>query len=84
MRSESTTPKTRHYPVTPTLFVGPVPDGGIRVETVKQAVSVIESGGTAVLPEGAWKDAEKVVAKVTSSRRLAHRKVALAKTGRLV
>lgn len=51
--------------VTSHLVVGDMPtkiSGDIQqVQTAEEAVSVIEHGGTAVLPEGAWKVAEDVL-----------------------
>jgi hypothetical protein len=51
-----------HVPVTPTLFLGAPPPGeSVEVSTVDEAISVITTGRTAVLPEGSWEEAEKVV-----------------------
>lgn len=51
--------------VTSHLVVGEPPtkvSGDIQqVQTAEEAVSVIDSGGTAVLPEGAWDLAEEVL-----------------------
>lgn len=51
--------------VTSHLVLGDVPDSVsgpiIRVESAPEAVVVIEHGGTAVLPGGAWDDAATVL-----------------------
>lgn len=52
-----------HY-VTPTLFLGDPPALGrvVRVNTVSDAVSLILSGGIAVLPVDAWELADQILA----------------------
>ena len=85
MRSESThhAPK-RHYSVTPTLFVGPSPTPrAVRVETSAEAVRIIRSGQIAVLPEGAWSEAEMALEQI-AGRQHAQQRVAITKAGRLV
>jgi hypothetical protein len=51
--------------VTPRLFVGkPPPWAHVRVTTAEDAVTAIDSGTTAVLPEGAWTAAREVLVRV--------------------
>jgi hypothetical protein len=52
----------RSYSLTPSLWVGDIPmAGGIRCETVEDAVGVIQSGESAVLPHGYWATAHEVL-----------------------
>ena len=71
-----------HY-VTPTLFLGEPPELSrtARVSTLPEAVAVIEAGGVAVLPEGAWDLAEQVLGTFTSPDHL-RAQMHFAKTGR--
>jgi hypothetical protein len=45
-----------HTAVTPSLFLGSAPpfDDVVLVRSAKEAIDVIQTGDTAVLPEGAW------------------------------
>ena len=61
--------------VTPTLFVGSAPEYAVPASTAKQAVRLIEAGEIVVLPEGAWREAEKVVATFSKSSKVASLKV---------
>ena len=48
--------------LTPTLLLGRPPEAShVAVETVSEALAVIESGRTALLPEGAWDTAKAVL-----------------------
>ncbi len=70
-----------HRPVTPTLFIGePPPGDDVReVTTVDEAVAVIEAGLVAVLPEGAWEEAEQVLTRVANEK-IARLRVRIART----
>lgn len=71
-------------PVTTTLFVGDLPmlSGVVRVTSAKEAVKAIEAGRTAVLPEGAWDEAEAVLKTFAGKQEIA-RTLKFAKTGSL-
>lgn len=82
---ESRIPPVMYRAVTPFLFLGGSPpglDGVHQVKTAKEAVRVISSGGTAVLPQDAWGEAEKVL--IVLSPRQAAKQMHFAKTGSLV
>src|SRR4051812_17858216 len=53
----------RRWYVTRSLFLGDLPslDGAAKVDTPVEAVEHINSGGTAVLPAGAWDMADEVL-----------------------
>jgi hypothetical protein len=52
----------RSYSVTPSLWLGEIPlAGGIPCESVEDAVGVIYSGESAVLPHGYWAEAREVL-----------------------
>lgn len=88
MRSESThqqPTRERHYSITPTLFVGPSPTPrAVEVKNARAAVKVIKQGGIAVLPAGKWREAEKALSVLTSSKEVARERVAVVKAGRLL
>ena len=69
---------TAHTPITPSLFIGEPPPSSTPVRTAEEAVLVIESGGTPVLPEGSWDEARKTL-EVVANKAIAMKRVAQAR-----
>lgn len=84
MQSESSTPTYRA--VTPFLFLGGAPQSltDVRmVKTASEAARVISQGGSAVLPSGAWDEAEEALHLMSPGSPHVAKQMHFAKTGSL-
>jgi hypothetical protein len=72
--------------VTPTLFVGEPPrhlSRTVRVSSAAEAVALIESGATAILPKGRYDLADAVLAHFGLDEAARRRQITFGRTGRL-
>lgn len=69
--------------VTPTLFVGDIPEiGGTRADSVEQAVALVKRDERAVLPADAWGMVADVLRAVGCSEEMVEDRIHFAQTGR--
>lgn len=75
---------TSTYWITPTLMLGKLPRGIYRAKAVgspQEALAAVQGGYTAVLPEGAWEAATRVLLDLGLSRHQAEDRIRFARTG---
>ena len=74
--------------VTPTLFLKSAPTGlsgpWTYAQTAEEAVRAIEAGGRAVLPAGAWGEADKVLIAFGATPEHRRHQLHWARTGELI